>query len=202
MDNSNENRIFTIPNLISFIRLLFIPIFVFVLFQGNNLVAAILYGLVAASDFLDGFVARKTNSVTKLGKILDPAVDSFLMIAAMLSLFIIGRLPLWVVLFIVIRYLILLAGGGLVIKLSKSRIDVLYIGKIGSAFLCFGIAWIIFNLPLLQGFDILPAPYFPGLCAGPYCPGFWLLYIGCVIALFTTIYYTVKAFQIAAKAKK
>ncbi|MCF0232078.1 MAG: CDP-alcohol phosphatidyltransferase family protein [Enterococcus sp.] len=202
MDNSNENKIFTVPNLISFIRLLCIPVFVIVLFYGNDIVACFLYSLIALTDFVDGLVARKTNSVSRLGKILDPAVDSLLMIAAIVSLFILGRLPLWIFLFIVIRYAVLLIGGGVLLKIFNVRVDVLYIGKIGSAFLCLGVAWLILNMPVICGLGIVPYKIFPGFCKCLYCPGIWPVYIGCAIALFTTIYYIVKGVSLAAKAKK
>ena len=58
-DAQVSNDIITIPNIITFIRLCFIPVFLVLLLQGNNLAAAIVFGLTAATDFLDGMIARK-----------------------------------------------------------------------------------------------------------------------------------------------
>ena len=107
-----SNKIFTLPNLISFIRLLMIPIFLVLLFHDLNLAATLLFAIAASTDWVDGQVARRTNQVSRLGQLLDPAVDRLLMISGVLGLFLVGRLPLWIILFVVIRDLILLIGGG------------------------------------------------------------------------------------------
>ena len=90
-----SNRIFTVPNLISFIRLCLVPVFLVLLFNGYDLMATFLFALAAGTDWVDGQIARRTNTVSKLGQLLDPAVDRILMIAGVAGLFLVGRLPLW-----------------------------------------------------------------------------------------------------------
>ena len=90
------NKIFTIPNVISFIRLCMVPAFIVLLLKGNDVAATVLFAFAAATDFVDGQVARRTHCVSKLGQLLDPAVDRILMISGVVCLLVVGRLPLWV----------------------------------------------------------------------------------------------------------
>ncbi|MEG1197309.1 MAG: CDP-alcohol phosphatidyltransferase family protein, partial [Raoultibacter sp.] len=114
-DSSSEelviDKIFTIPNVISMVRLCLVPVFLVLLMNGNDLAAALLFALAAGTDFLDGQIARRTNTVSKLGQLLDPAIDRILMIAGVGGLLLVGRLPLWIVAVVLIRDLFLLVGG-------------------------------------------------------------------------------------------
>ena len=74
-DYEVSNKIFTLPNLLSFIRFCMIPAFLVLLLNGYNLIATILFAVAASTDWIDGQVARRTNSVSKLGQLLDPFVD-------------------------------------------------------------------------------------------------------------------------------
>ena len=98
-----SNKIFTIPNVISFIRLCMVPAFVVLLLNGRNIAATVFFAVAAATDFLDGQIARRTHSVSRLGQLLDPAVDRILMISGVVCLLMVGRLPVWVVLFVILR---------------------------------------------------------------------------------------------------
>src|SRR6056297_972924 len=99
-----------IANKITILRIILIPIFLFVLLSNitNNLLIALVLFLVASfTDFLDGYLARKLNLVTKLGKFMDPLADKLLVISAMLAFVEIGLLPSWVAFIIVSRELII-----------------------------------------------------------------------------------------------
>ncbi|MEG1097840.1 MAG: CDP-alcohol phosphatidyltransferase family protein, partial [Raoultibacter sp.] len=113
-DSSSEelviDKIFTIPNVISMVRLCLVPVFLVLLMNGNDIAAALLFALAAGTDFLDGQIARRTNTVSKLGQLLDPAIDRILMIAGVGGLLLVGRLPLWIVAVVLIRDLFLLVG--------------------------------------------------------------------------------------------
>ena len=110
-----SNRIFTVPNVISAIRLCLVPVFLVLLLHGYDLMATFLYALAAGTDWIDGQIARRTHTVSKLGQLLDPAVDRILMIAGVAGLFVVGRLPLWIILVVLLRDLLLLVGGALLI---------------------------------------------------------------------------------------
>ena len=189
IDANVSTKIFTIPNVISFIRLCLIPIAFTLLLKGEDLASGIIFGVAAATDFLDGQIARRTNTVTRLGQMLDPAVDRFLMIFGVIGLLIVGRLPLWIVLFVFIRDILLLAGGAF-LKLSVDRrVPVVYPGKVATTFLFIGFCALIVNVPVCQGLGIVSASWLPGFSYGPYGWGIWFVYIGLVIALCTTVYY-------------
>ncbi len=82
-----SNRIFTVPNVISLIRLCLVPVFLVLLLNGYDLMATFLFALAAGTDWIDGQIARRTHTVSKLGQLLDPAVDRILMIAGVAGLF-------------------------------------------------------------------------------------------------------------------
>ena len=78
---TTANRIVTIPNLISFGRLACIPLFLWLLFGVENQYgAAVLLGVLGCTDWVDGFIARRYNQVSELGKVLDPTADRLVFI--------------------------------------------------------------------------------------------------------------------------
>lgn len=196
MGNSKEyeasDKIFTIPNLLSTIRLCMIPVFLWLLFNDCNLPATIVFAVAASTDWVDGQVARRTNSVSKLGQLLDPFVDRLLMISGVLGLFLVGRLPLWIIVFVVARDLIMLAGGSYLISRWRVRVPVIYLGKIATTCLYVGFAGILLDAPLLEGLGIVDATWLPGLCSGAYSWGFWFAYVGLALCVITTTYYIAK----------
>lgn len=196
MGNSKEyevsDKIFTIPNLLSTIRLCMIPVFLWLLFNDYNLPATIVFAVAASTDWVDGQVARRTNSVSKLGQLLDPFVDRLLMISGVLGLFLVGRLPLWIIVFVVARDLLMLAGGSYLISRWRVRVPVIYLGKIATTCLYVGFAGILLDAPLLEGLGIVDATWLPGFCAGAYSWGFWFAYVGLALCVITTTYYIAK----------
>lgn len=96
---------FSIPNLISLLRILLTPIFVFCLFQGKNLIwiATILFAIAAFTDFFDGYIARRYNLSSHLGRFLDPLADKIATGSAFISFSLLGLIEWWIVLIIVIR---------------------------------------------------------------------------------------------------
>ncbi len=97
---------FNVPNILTLLRILLVPILVVVLlteFDSKELVGLGLFLFAALTDFLDGFIARRWGLVTRLGKLLDPAADKILTSAAFISLVEMGRAPAWVVVAIVAR---------------------------------------------------------------------------------------------------
>ncbi len=97
---------FNVPNILTFLRILLVPIIVVVLltkFEGKEFVGLGLFLIAALTDFLDGFIARRFGLVTKLGKLLDPAADKILTSAAFISLVELDRAPAWIVVTIIAR---------------------------------------------------------------------------------------------------
>lgn len=200
--NEASNRIFTVPNLISVIRLCLVPVFLVLLFTGYDLMATFLFALAAGTDWVDGQIARRTHSVSKLGQLLDPAVDRILMIAGVAGLFLVGRLPLWIILVVLIRDLALLVGGAVILKRYRVRVAVVYAGKVATTFLFVGFAGLLLNWPLLPGLGIVGALWLPGFSGELYSWGIWFVYAGLLLALVTTVIYAVSAWAKVRAVKR
>ncbi|HEU4685217.1 MAG TPA: CDP-diacylglycerol--glycerol-3-phosphate 3-phosphatidyltransferase [Nitrospira sp.] len=95
-----------LPNLITLVRILLIPIFV-ILFatptSDRSLIAAIVFVTAALSDLLDGYIARRTGQVTRLGKLLDPIADKLLVLSALILLLNIDRVSALVAILVIAR---------------------------------------------------------------------------------------------------
>jgi cardiolipin synthase len=91
-----NNKIITIPNLLTFFRLALIPVFVILFLFGFEMVAFAVFLLAGLTDVIDGYIARKYQLISKLGKILDPLADKALRMSAVVVFVITGVLPVWV----------------------------------------------------------------------------------------------------------
>ena len=196
-----SNRIFTVPNVISFIRLCLVPVFFVLLFNGFDLAATLLFAIAAGTDWVDGQIARRTHQVSRLGQLLDPAVDRNLMISGVVGLFAVGRLPLWIILIVIARDLLLLGGGAYLLKRWHTRVAVIYPGKVATTLLFVGFAALLLNWPILQGLGMVDAAWLPGFNFEPYSWGIWFVYAGLLLALATTAYYIVAALIKIREAK-
>ncbi|WP_139653051.1 CDP-alcohol phosphatidyltransferase family protein [Raoultibacter phocaeensis] len=197
-DGSGEpvsNRVFTVPNVISAIRLCMIPVFFVLLMEGYDILATFIYALAAGTDWIDGQIARRTHTVSKLGQLLDPAVDRLLMIAGVLGLLMVGRLPIWIIVVVLARDLLLLAGGAFLLSKYKIRVAVIYAGKVATTLLFVGFAGLLLNWPLIPGAGLIDVAWLPGLNAAAVSWGIWFVYAGLVLGLATTVYYVSAAIK-------
>ena len=188
-----SDKVLTVPNVITFVRLLFAPIALALLLVGYDRAATIVFAVSACTDFLDGQIARRTNSVTRLGQLLDPVVDRVLMICAAIGLLGIGRLPVWVVALVLIRDIVMLVGGTMLMGKYKIRVPVIYAGKFATTFLFVGMAGMMLNEPLVAGLGLCDWVWLPGFNTMSCSWGIWFIYIGLCLGMATTIYYVVRA---------
>jgi CDP-diacylglycerol--glycerol-3-phosphate 3-phosphatidyltransferase len=104
-----KREIFNLPNTITLIRISVVP-FLFILLTEPgefwSLILAILFAVASITDMLDGYLARKYNMITTMGKFLDPLADKIIVNAAMILMIPIGRIPAWIVAITIIRDLI------------------------------------------------------------------------------------------------
>ena len=196
------NRIFTIPNVISFIRLCMVPVYMVLLLNGYDLLATFMFALAAGTDWIDGQLARRTHCVSKLGQLLDPAVDRILMSCGVIGLMLVGRLPIWIVVVVLGRDLMLLIGGAYLLKRYHERVAVIYPGKVATTFLFVGFAGLLLNMPLLGGLGWFDASWLPGFGSEACSWGIWFVYAGLVIGLFTTLYYLLAGYRKMQKARR
>ena len=106
MARSLKKELWSSPNIITLVRIAAIPVFlVFTFYESrlNSFIAALVYSATAATDFLDGWLARRKNLVTVIGKFLDPLADKLIAMAALVMLVHLGRVTAWVVVVIMAR---------------------------------------------------------------------------------------------------
>jgi cardiolipin synthase (CMP-forming) len=132
------DRILTVPNLITAIRLGLLPVFLWLLFgQDDRVAAALLLGALGATDFLDGWVARRFNQVSTVGKVIDPVADRLLFIVGVGAIVIDGSVPVWFAVAVLVRE-VLVGGATLVLAaMGARRVDVTWYGKAGTFSLMF-----------------------------------------------------------------
>jgi cardiolipin synthase len=133
--------IWTVPNLLTLLRLLCLPLFLYVLFGLDaQVAAALILGALSATDWVDGYLARRLGQVSEFGKIFDPTVDRLLFIVAITAIIIDGAIPLWFALAVLAREILvglMMAVATIVYKMP--RIDVNYLGKVATALLMFAV---------------------------------------------------------------
>ncbi len=103
---AENRRIINLPNAITLLRIGILPVLFLVLLEPGetmSLAIAILFILAALTDLLDGYVARRYNMVTRMGKLLDPIADKIIMSAALVLLIPVGRAPAWIVALMIMR---------------------------------------------------------------------------------------------------
>ena len=128
-----SNRIWTIPNVISFIRLLGVPLFLYLLLGPRHDVAAVIVLMVGGTtDWVDGFVARRMNSVSRLGELLDPFADRLYIVATLVGFTIRGVVPYWLTGALVLRELVLGVALLVLRRHGYGPPPVHYVGKTGT----------------------------------------------------------------------
>ncbi|HVC15554.1 MAG TPA: CDP-alcohol phosphatidyltransferase family protein [Acidimicrobiales bacterium] len=128
-----EDRVLTAANVVSSLRFLGIGVFLWLLFgAGDQTVAAVLLGVLGATDWVDGQLARRLHQVSRLGKVLDPAVDRVLVGTAVIAVIVHGAVPLWFGVLTVVREALVSSTVLVLAALGARRIDVLWIGKAGT----------------------------------------------------------------------
>lgn len=201
-----SSQLFSIPNVITVLRLALIPFFYWFLVHaapdsGRNDAAFILFSVSAATDWLDGFIARRTGSVTTAGKIIDPIVDRLLIASALLGLYFVGRVSA-VLVFVLIGRDVYLLYGAWVLERHGRGIPVTTLGKVTTAVLLTGFSSLIWNYPLV-GLPILGRIDLGlvTLSIGGVQPlGTPIVYVGLALSLAAAIHYTIIARRVYREA--
>jgi cardiolipin synthase len=141
LDNDVSSRIFTLANLVSVIRLMAIPVFLYLVIQDQLLAAFVLLVAAVLTDFVDGLIARHMNQITRLGQFLDPLADRLFIAATVVALAIQGVVPWWFVVAVMLRDALLGVGGIVMSRYGHATLPVKWWGKVAT----FGL---LFVLPL------------------------------------------------------
>lgn len=141
--SASSRRVLTVPNALSAFRILLIPAFVLLLLDADTRLAGfVLLAAVVSTDWVDGAIARRTGQVTEVGKLLDPLADRLAMGAALVTFVVVGVLPLWAALLVLVRDAVVLVAGVALTLTGGPRIEVRQIGKYAT----FTLMW---SLPMI-----------------------------------------------------
>lgn len=198
-----SSKVFTIANSITMLRMALTAIFLWMFVTDvNRYISVAVYAVAASTDWMDGKVARQTQTVSWFGKLLDPICDRFLLFCGVLGLVVRAELPVWVAVLIIGRD-IYLAWGTILVRMYRERpIDVVFTGKIATALLMFGFCDMLLGLPVLQGFGWTGIDWLPLLNSTPACLGIFFVYIGCIFSVITALVYTYEGVAIIQACKK
>jgi len=125
-----------LPNTLSLIRLLLVPVFAIVFFSGipgANIIAAAIFVAAALTDALDGYIARKYNKITKLGRVLDPLADKLMSFVALVCLVVAQIIPWWAAAALLLKEVIMLTGGLVIMKTKMDVPPSQFMGKFATA---------------------------------------------------------------------
>jgi cardiolipin synthase len=140
-DGRAPARILTLPNAITTVRLLCVPLFLWLLFGRSNgngrYSAAILLGALGATDWVDGFLARRLHQVSEVGKVLDPTADRILLGVGVVAILIDGSVPLWLGIVVLVREVLVVVAALALAAAGARRIDVQWAGKAGTLAMMF-----------------------------------------------------------------
>ncbi|HWC69198.1 MAG TPA: CDP-alcohol phosphatidyltransferase family protein, partial [Acidimicrobiales bacterium] len=130
---AGQDRLLTLPNAITIVRLSCLPLFLWLLFgKEDRVAAAALLGALGATDWVDGYIARRYHQVSELGKVLDPLADRLLFIVGVGALIVDGSVPLVFAWLVVAREVILGVTLVLLTLAGMQRFDVTWWGKAGT----------------------------------------------------------------------
>ena len=181
MARSLRGEFLNAPNAITLVRIALIPVFLWFTFyesRVHSLVAALLFAVTGATDFLDGWIARRKNLVTVIGKFLDPLADKLIVMAALVMLVHLGRIAAWVVIVVMAREFIVTGlrtiamSEGVVIAAGQE-------GKYKTAIQVVGISFLLlhYTYPIDAGFITFDLD--------PNRVGTWLVYVSLIFSVWS-----------------
>ncbi len=179
-------HVWTIPNVLTMIRLLLVPVFVVVFFRGYPKTALIIFAAASLTDLLDGYLARRLHQITDFGKLFDPLADKLMVLTALVCQGIAGVFPWAAILIVAGKELVMVLGG----MFMLSRSVVVYSNLVGKA------AQVFFILSLILSF------FHAELAAWGVQLDLILLWITVALALTAMVIYAVKAVRVLRKGSQ
>jgi cardiolipin synthase len=152
-------RVITLPNLLSFVRLALVPVFLVLLLNGQDVEALVVLVVSSVTDYLDGFLARRLHQISRLGQLLDPAADRLFIFATLIGLAARGILPWWLFAVIVGRDVFLLVLGIVLANAGYGPLPVHHLGKVATFCL-------FYALPIIVLAAAFPAAAFVAIPVG------------------------------------
>jgi len=187
---SPENESINLPNTITLLRIGVIPVLFFLLTSPGEMwsfILALIFVCAAFTDLLDGYIARKYQIVTTMGKFLDPVADKIIINTAMILMIPIGRIPAWMVALIIIRDFVV-DGMRSIASSEGLVIDASGLGKLKTLCQIFAVSALMIHYPLL-GVDA-------------HAVGIVILYIALFLTLYSGVDYSIKFYRGAIRKKR
>lgn len=150
MARTGEDRIWTVPNVLSMVRLALVPVFLVLVIEGEDALALLTLVVSSLTDYLDGWIARRFDQMTRLGRILDPAADRLYIFATVLGLAFRDLVPWWLVAVLVARDLMLVVLAVILANTGYGPLPVHHLGK-------FATFCLFYALPLIMLGQAFPA---------------------------------------------
>jgi len=178
------SNVWTIPNVLTILRIILIPVFVILFFNGQKKAALAVFIAASLTDMLDGYLARKLNQITDFGKLFDPLADKLMVLTALVCQTVAGPFPLVAVLIVAAKELVMVIGG--IFMLSRGVVVYSnYVGK--AAQVCFIASLVLsfFHQEFLDGGVILLGM----------TPDILLLWITVALAIAAMIVYGIQAIR-------
>jgi cardiolipin synthase len=134
MQSSSNSRPewLNLPNALSFLRILLVPVFLWLIVSNHTFIAIGVLAFSSATDFLDGYLARRWNQQTRLGQLLDPAADRLYIFATLLGLTLVNYVPAWLFWVILARELVLIPTMPMLAVKGYGPLPVHFLGKAGT----------------------------------------------------------------------
>ena len=148
------SNVWTIPNVLTMIRMLLIPVFVVLFFKGHKMAALAVFCAASLTDMLDGYLARKLNQITDFGKLFDPLADKLMVLTAMVCQGIAGVFPWIAIIIVAAKELVMVLGGVFMLK-KDVVVYSNYVGKTAQVFFIASLILSFFHEKFLEGNVIL-----------------------------------------------
>ena len=190
-----QTMFLTIPTLMTWTRIVAIPLIVGVFYLDipgpqRNLIATVMFVVFAATDWLDGYLARKLNQTSSFGAFLDPVADKFLVCASLLVLVHLQRADVFVALIIIGREIAISALREWMAQIGASRsVAVHMLGKVKTTVQMVAIPFLLYDGRL---FGIINTPVW----------GTWLIWLSAILTVWSMVYYLQKAIPEIRKRTK
>lgn len=134
-----------LPNFLTMIRFILVPVMAFLLLTEKFIAAIAVYVIASITDVLDGYIARKYNLITKLGKILDPMADKLLQFAALLGLWVIDVIPFWITLIFFLKEIFMGLGALKLLQKKDVVVPSMWFGKLSTVLFFVAIIFSMFS---------------------------------------------------------
>lgn len=198
MTEDTKNTIINLPNMITIFRIALVPVlFLLIFFSPGKLqsfFAGLVFSVASISDCVDGYLARRMNLVTDFGKFLDPLADKLLVGVALIMMIPLGRVPLWIVVIILGREVMVTLLRVISLKNGNTVIEASMTGKYKTGFQIAAIIPLLFHYEYNLGLN-----YF-NFSVNFHVVGMAFLYAALILTIWTGVDYLYKFFKMSSKS--